>query len=228
MGQRHQIYFIFPMSYKINMPEDCYEEKAVKHYIVGIHHQWLYGQIAAKQLMYFLKYCKSIHVDEYDYHPFGSKGRHDDIPDVVCCLYSTNPEGYYHRVCIEPKEIVDDPNAAHNNDGITLIDLRDINDIKYCFMYLVDQEDDNAEIAIEAYQPLSAKEYVEHNYPQGYLDRLFNYNYEGDEDTFKEENAYIIEEISKMATLMDKREVLKSFPTLHYNPEHEIDHGEDY
>lgn len=227
MGQRHQIYFIFPKEFAIKMYEDSYEEKVVEHYIIPMHHQWLYGQIAIKQLMYFLRYCRGIVNNEEEYHPLINKTRRDEIPFLLKSLYSTNPEGYYHSVSVESKELADDPNLGDNNDGITIIDLRNIEKVKYCLMFLWDQENDDEVVTIEAYKPLTAKEYVDFYYPQRYLDKLFNYNEEGDEDSFKEETTFIISEIERLSTLMTKEEVLELFPTLHYNPEHEIDHDEE-
>lgn len=212
MGQRHQIYLVLPKeSNRIQLYKDFEEKEMINSHIIPMHHQWLYGQTAIKQLMYFLKYCKGIQKDiEEDgkgncYHPFVSNLYSREASDVFTSLYSTNPEGYWHNVCIEPYSLVEDPRNGDNNDGITIIDLQDIMNPKYCMMYLYDDEE------LEAYEPINALKYVHHYYPEGEI----HYRFTADESKeYDQENLEIANEVDKIATLMTTEEVLALFPTL--------------
>lgn len=214
MGQRHQVYLV--------LPEECKRSKLFKDYgekeivysnIIPIHHQWLYGQIAIKQLMYFLKYCKGVQKDVLKdeeatcYHPFVKDICSHHAAQNFKALYSCNPEGYWHEVSIEPYELVKDPRIGDNNDGITIINLQDITHIQYCMMYLWDDTD----TGIVAYKPMTALEYVRIYYPTG--EKYYNLS-EEESRALEKENDTIVSVIEEIAQCMNVDEVLKFFPTL--------------
>lgn len=134
MGQRHQIYVVLP--YEIELKKDCDSKETISTNIVPIHHQWLYGVMAGKQLQQFLNYCTNGKEDEY--FIFGKNAKYNNAytPDVVESLYSINiEEGYYYHVSLEEYSLAENPLLGDNNDGITIIDLRQETP-KYCFMFI--------------------------------------------------------------------------------------------
>ena len=121
MGQRHQIYLRLPAMYA----EDNPNHKPIR--VVGIHHQWLWGQTAMKLLVNFLTFLKK---SENQY-----SGR--DVLEILQCAYAIHPEtGYFHGICPElDKDEVENPLNTDNNNGVTIIDLTGKKP-KYCFMSL--------------------------------------------------------------------------------------------
>lgn len=134
MGQRHQIYVALP--YQFKQWKDWKEKEKVDGHVIALHHQWLYGVSAGQQLLQFLQFAKA-GVDNDDmYRIFGPKGYHNDAQQVAAMLYSlTLSEGYYHYVSVESKKLADNPLFGDNNDGITVIDLRD-EQPRYAMMFI--------------------------------------------------------------------------------------------
>jgi hypothetical protein len=148
MGQRHQIYLRLPAMYN----EDNPNHQPTR--VVGIHHQWLYGQTAMKLLVNFLTFLDKAE-NKYS-------GR--DVLEILQCAYAIHPEtGYFHGICPElDKNEVENPMNADNNDGITIIDLTNKKP-KYCFMSLhhlecLDQDVDEEEVP--NLEPFDAKTYI--------------------------------------------------------------------
>ena len=174
MGQRHQIYIKLP--YKFEQFKDYEENKKVKNNVIALHHQWLYGVMALKQLNNFMTFVEN--GKDNDYFIFGPKG-FDNPENCAQYLYATNiEEGYYHRVSIESKELADNPDNGDNNDGITIIDLSG-KVPKYCFMFVYAGGE-----YCEHYKPLTARQYVECYYGESVLER--SKYWQENEDTFRE------------------------------------------
>jgi len=108
MGQRHQVYVKLP-----------------NNKIIGLHHQWLFGLRALSQLKTFLTFVKNAvdnnNGDCFDYHAY----------QVLESCYAINIiDGYVSRVHL--LESIS-PLSEDNNNGITCIDLSDIDNPTYCF-----------------------------------------------------------------------------------------------
>lgn len=179
MGQRHQIYVALPHCYLCNgkgkrpdMPKQnecngCGGRGTSHGKVMGIHHQWLYGHTAIKSCARFLTFLrKRIESDDAKYGITGF----DNPIDALCAVYSCNPEeGYYHNVSpFTPDEgECKDPRKGDNNDGITIIDARDIRNgvVRYAFMSV--QVDTEGAHPLPHFVPVSARTYVESYYPVG-------------------------------------------------------------
>lgn len=129
MGQRHQVYVRLPKKfYNDGNPNN---REAVT---IGLHHQWLYGMTAIKQLgrayIYFAHAATDKYHTAHSSHP-------EEALDALASIYSMILEdGYYHRV--HKFDIDDsvcrDPYLGDNNDGVTVIDLEDPENMKVGFL----------------------------------------------------------------------------------------------
>lgn len=164
MGQRHQIYM------KVNTYNNDQR-------IVGIHHQWLYGHTAgyfAGKALQFLNAL--VQTDEEtgkvvinDYVLKSSPER------VLQAIYNIDHETGYYKHCpiIGDFGECDDPSKGDNNNGITVFDATDLENLKYCMMVFPWEE---AEKPTTPYQAISVRSYVRQYYPQnkdwvdGYLE----------------------------------------------------------
>lgn len=106
--------------------------------VAALHHQWLYGRGPLTNLASLLDCLKT-----------------GDSPNKAL-------ENAYKDGIILTKEEFD-PEGADNNDGITVVDITDSSDFKYCFMNIDHLE---GEIEPPKFVPLSAKEYVQCYYPE--------------------------------------------------------------
>ena len=135
MGQRHQLFVI---------------ARVWKRYrtLAAVHRQWLYKMGAIERCL------RLIHTFEAEPNQIPIKqelraARNKDdhfcttdlvqpFPFIATCLLvgsSFEPEiGYQHRVHSLPVNVTLD--GIDNNDGITIIDISDTKNIKYCFAFL--------------------------------------------------------------------------------------------
>lgn len=139
MGQCHQVYVRLPNKQTI-----------------GIHHKWLFGERAVKQLINFLTFVARTDKEYFDYNAIYA----------LFALYSINMEdGYVHRV--HNLDAVN-PIMEGNNNGITVIDLLHINNPRYCFASISGLEclDDTINHDdIKNHTPMGYKEWILLHYP---------------------------------------------------------------
>lgn len=139
MSQRHQVY--------VRLPNKT---------IIGIHHQWLYGQRPLSLLLNFLTFATA---------PRAKNTINYDGQGILNAAYSFDvTDLYYHNVhTLEPKGEIENPLNGDNNDGITIIDLTGPI-ATYCFMAINGLEGDNSG-KIKNLVPLSAEQYLRAYYP---------------------------------------------------------------
>ena len=164
MGQRHQLFVIAKVNGK-------YRSLAV------VHHQWLYGYTALRQCRKILEIFSNPNnatalSNELKYAAI-NQVLWDGVPDyqdckprfpfITTCLMlgaSFSPEdSYFHQVSPEPFNL--DFDAGDNNNGITIIDISDPNDIRYCFVDFFGMES-NTEVQLMT--PLTGRIYLEAYY----------------------------------------------------------------
>ena len=144
MGQRHQVYVKLP-----------------NNKIIGLHHQWLYGIRVLSQLKNFLTFVNSAvkndNKDCFDYHAY----------QIIESCYAINVnDGYVSRVHLIESIC---PMSEDNNNGITCIDLSDINNPTYCFSSLIGLECLDDSITSEDYKdktPIGYKTWLYLHYPR--------------------------------------------------------------
>jgi len=171
MGQRHQIYVAFKdygarllKASNDNRPLTKADKSPVK--IIGVHHQWLFGQTAAKQAMRMMQLVDNRSIKNYadqDYsNPFWNAER---AMRTLKAIYTMIPEdGYFtnvHELDVECKN----PLLGDNNDGITIFDFTDFSAPKYCFMGINDRPFESESTAGVSFMPYSAKMYESFYYP---------------------------------------------------------------
>lgn len=157
MGMRHQVYVVLPKDHPL----------AKRTPVIGIHHQWLYGHTAAHQLARFLTFVMKSGSSVS--HPFLSGI--DDPVKILSAIYSCDPEnGYYSSVTPlvdEDAVVCKNPLLGDNNEGITVIDLRNFSikdgkrtgKIAYAFVSFGHKD-------FVENTPMSAREYVHGYYPE--------------------------------------------------------------
>lgn len=218
MGQRHQIYLALPFAVKL--PNGNLSN------VIGLHNQWLYGQTALEQLLNALSFT----ANQDEYGPFKNTTFVDEAIEAFRAIYSTNVNGYYHYHHILSEEC-SNPDLGDNNDGITIIDARDKDQLKYCFMWL-DYSDYGDKVT--SYKPLPAHEYIKTYYgDEWFYAELKQKKEELDKtDLSRDEKATAIkkyaeeladhqldclktcESIHKCASLLSPEEVITIFPSL--------------
>ena len=221
MGQRHQIYFVLPFEV---------ENNGKKINKVGLHNQWLYGQAALSQLHNALSFIGK----QDKYGPLCNSMFSNDATEVCKALYSINTStGYYHAHHVLDIDECEDPDLGDNNDGITVIDARDMNNIKYCFMWL--EANDYGIKGKKCYKPISAKDYVKNYYSDKWLKSELSSRSEAlkkddklteDERTknvqehlhecmaWQSEVYALADEIDKLASLLSPKEAEAIFPKM--------------
>lgn len=159
VGQRHQIY--------VKIAELAFDKKNPNYRpskVIGVHHQWLYGFGAAKQLMNLLTF----HTNQQKYGPFSSESVMSDPSDALRSIYSVDIEsGYYHPVHALGDDICENPRMGDNNDGITIVDFSDKKEAKYAFMS-IDGLECIVRSRVKKYKdlvPMSATEWLNLYYP---------------------------------------------------------------
>jgi hypothetical protein len=158
MGQRHQIYVkLEGANFGNNNPNNRPPQ------VIGVHHQWLYGATAARQLLNLLKF----HKNQQKYGPFTGKAAMSDPADALRSIYSVDiDDGYYHQVSSLGEDTCEDPRLADNNDGITVIDFSK-KEAKYAFMSIhrLEGAAPSQEKNYGDFEPISAKEWIGLYYP---------------------------------------------------------------
>lgn len=210
MGQRHQIYLAI-------------EDKEGGTRVLGLHHQWLFGQIALSLLNQFLTFVHKQTAEQHGYCQLVEDNCYANLDahkEIFRALYSTlASEGYWHAVHDLDVELTN-PLLGDNNDGITIIDLRGIKKRKhaqltdaryeglprYCFMSLCGLEGRGKQPKVLT--PLSAKQYVDHYYP---LDATNLPAYVNDE--FRAENDALVASLERFP-LMTREQVKRLFPKM--------------
>ncbi|KAI4099490.1 MAG: hypothetical protein LQ339_005917 [Xanthoria mediterranea] len=165
MGQRHQLFVIARI-------------KGRYRQLCAIHHQWLYGHTALRrcrdtlsifanatirlpiqqELIAASKKDDDFWLDRDD----DEKNAHVPFPFIMTCLVmgsSFNVDGYYHGVSVEPFYMAYD--RGNNNNGITVFDITELDDVRYCFVDFMGME---SEREVELNSPLSARIYLEAYY----------------------------------------------------------------
>lgn len=149
MGQRHQVYAITNKG------------------TFAWHDQWSYGTLPLRAALRVLTYQKV--ADEYN--KLTSDYLNPSHQTVIERVMTTD---YRKGICTGAfditKELINkegliDPRRGDNNDGITILDLRKEEDIRYCFMMLWDE--DRGPYTAKAREPLSAEQYVKLYYKPG-------------------------------------------------------------
>jgi hypothetical protein len=164
MGQRHQLFVIAKIGARYRG-------------LAAIHHQWLYGATALKvcrrllhifqspenrvALEHELRWAKTLGENDWDadepYIPF---------PFILTCLVLgasfNEKEGYYYKVQRLPFNLPFD--EGDNNDGITVLDISDLGNVKYCF---VDYQGMESAREVEMMTPVEASEYLWAYYDEG-------------------------------------------------------------
>ncbi|KAI9766204.1 MAG: hypothetical protein M1835_007231, partial [Candelina submexicana] len=107
-------------------------------------------------------------------------GQHMDVhfPFVLTCLIlgaSFDPDqGYEHGVSIEPFNMSYD--AGDNNNGITIVDITQLDNVRYCFVDFYGME---SEREVPLNTPLSARTYLEAYYGSEKWSNEYNEKLEG-------------------------------------------------
>lgn len=114
-----------------------------KKCVAALHHQWLYGRAPLLRLAALLTLLKS-----------------KEAKEALDIAYSDG-------IILDKNEF--DPIGADNNDGITIVDITDPYNMKYCFMNIDHLE---GEYDPPVFVPLSAKDYVQAYYPDLTIDEL--------------------------------------------------------
>ncbi|KAL6720296.1 hypothetical protein ACLMJK_002217 [Lecanora helva] len=160
MGQRHQLFVIA----KIN---GRYRNLCV------IHHQWLYGHTALRRCLDALNIFSNatnrmpiqqelISAAAHDEEFWGTCSDAIPFPFILSCLVtgaSFNVEGYYYGILVEDFQTA--YNQGDNNNGITIFDISDLDNVRYCF---VDYHGMESEREVSLMTPLSARTYLEAYY----------------------------------------------------------------
>lgn len=156
MGQRHQVFVV---------TKDHRETETEVVEVFAFYAQWSYGSLpirAVDAVATFIKKAKPKYQDNVK-----------DILEHVLCL-DMHSGGYNRHSDITDKLLIDGKMSADgeaNNDGITIIDMRDYNNISYCHMFIEsggveEQEpvDEKNPKIFTAYKMLSAEEYMSRYY----------------------------------------------------------------
>ena len=164
MGQRHQLFVIAKIGARYRN-------------LAAVHHQWLYGATALKRCHRLVQIfhaaenripikqelVSALYRDEEAWKD-DSNGRRMALipfPMITTCLIlgaSFDPtDGYFHGVHIEPFGMEYD--EGDNNNGITIIDISDLFNVRYCFVDIL-QWGMESNTPVPRMTPLSASTYL--------------------------------------------------------------------
>ena len=176
MGQRHQIYLALPpcslcegTGKRLDGMEvrggcnGCGGKGWMHGKVVGVHHQWLYGHTAIKQLGRALSFIKA----DMAMKSSGklSSGYVDPV-GILKGIYSCIPEeGYFHEVHPLEDEC-EDPRRGDNNDGITILDARGIRDGRLGYAMMALEDGNEGKEKLPEFVPVDACAYVNSYYPR--------------------------------------------------------------
>ncbi|KAI5462110.1 hypothetical protein BGZ63DRAFT_354729 [Mariannaea sp. PMI_226] len=178
MGQRHQLFVI---------------AKVGEHYrsLAAVHHHWLYGMSALRQCLLLLQIFSTeanrpmlrqeLAMAERHFRdeepppikaPFinSSAGSPIQFPFIMTCLMVG--AGYNASDCTA-SVVHEEPfgmgyDQGDNNDGITVLDISDLSQVKYCFVNFLehnyfpdeDSDDEDANKAEMLHKPLTGRQYL--------------------------------------------------------------------
>ncbi|KAL8868226.1 MAG: hypothetical protein Q9174_005127, partial [Haloplaca sp. 1 TL-2023] len=151
MGQRHQLFIIAKITSRYRT-------------LAAVHRQWLYNKGPVERCLRLIKILGAASNRVPINHEIQAARQKDEafwtteamhpFPFIGTCLLvgsSFEAEiGYQHRVHSLPFNVTLD--EIDNNDGITVIDISDLAEIKYCFMSLDDQKPKSASAYVARYQ----------------------------------------------------------------------------
>ncbi|CAG9976206.1 unnamed protein product [Clonostachys byssicola] len=177
MGQHHQLFVI---------------AKAGRHYrsLAAVHHQWLYGMTALRQCLQLLEIFghsenrlalqQELRFAEAYYRNKGApsqqppelqwadRGGICPFPFITTCLMMGTS---FNQELAQASAVHEEPfgmgfDQGDNNDGITVIDITDLENVKYCFVNFTDDYQQEGETHSPLYQPLTGWQYVKTYYPE--------------------------------------------------------------
>ncbi len=204
MGQRHQLFVIAKIGARYRN-------------LAAVHHQWLYGATALKRCHRLVQIFQAaenripirqelvsaLYRDEEAWKDDRSDGRRKALmpfPMIITCLIlgaSFDPtDGYFHRVQIEPFGMEYD--EGDNNNGITVIDISDLFNVRYCFVDILPWGMES-NTPVSRMTPLSASTY---------LWSYYNRNDKGDQEEF----GQVIDKLEKW-DLVDAAALRDTWPT---------------
>lgn len=211
MGQRHQIYLKLPYDIEHPTMQVGLTEKID---IIGLHHQWFYGTLPLRQLKQFIDFVDK-GISERNF-AFGSSHQYTDhATEALHALYSLNiQDGAYSPVDCLTHKSVKNPYSVDNNDGVTLIDLSNLENPKYAFMFLENMD------STTALTPLSAQQYIREYYNPSVYPTL---GWGESSITDMEKNImYLLEaiETNERFQVLSLKEVKKQFPAFYVGVNH--------
>lgn len=210
MGQRHQVYLRLP---EVNYgPTNPNNTPAVT---LGFHNQWMYGVYALNKLNQFLSFAvKNAYGDRRKYRKYADLLDCDRSKPIAVteALYSLNliAGSWSKTYCISDEitaphqyrhvyQSYDTPTEGDNNDGVTVIDLTDTTQPKYCLLNIGHLEGKNYNLErAPLHKPLTALEYA--------------WNYDDAEDMNDPDYQSILNSLSKFPVLSEQ-ELLTIFPS---------------
>ncbi|KAL8917942.1 MAG: hypothetical protein Q9172_005633 [Xanthocarpia lactea] len=163
MGQCHQLFVIAKINGRYRT-------------LCAVHHQWLYGHTAVKRCLGSLRIfqdpgnrvplqqelliAKDREASLWPEDPpeIGDREEYIHFPFIATCLTlgaSFGRDAYHHGVSIEPFYM--QYNQGHNNNGITIFDITDLERVCYCF---VDFNGMESEREVQLMAPLSGRTYL--------------------------------------------------------------------
>ena len=160
MGQRHQLFVIAKIKGKYRS-------------LAAVHHQWLYGHTALSRCQGLLTIFSNpknafalqheLKIAAESENLWKEECNHNDLtvrfPFIMTCLVLgasyASEENYLHRVHVEPFNLKYD--GGDNNNGITIIDISKLDDVRYCFVDFYGME---SEREVQLLTPLSAAIYL--------------------------------------------------------------------
>lgn len=205
MGQRHQVYVVLP--YEFDQETNEGKSKRVKSNVVALHFGWLYGVSAGQRLEQFLKFVEKMNEDKYSL--FQNDLRSNEVSHLVKHLYSLNiEEGTFNQVLIEPNDVATNPLFGDNNDGITIIDCRNIKP-KYAMMFINGHDEERIPMI-----PMSAIDYMLHYY--GYEQAQSDY-WKQNKESFDEMHLKAVDLGRRLESyeVLTDQEIRKIFPKMY-------------
>lgn len=126
MGQRHQLYFVLPN-----------ERHDSPRRVVGLHHQWLYG---SRPLATLKRVLDTVALQAAEQYTWWNRTYivDDNQPDYVAhhalmAIAGLEADGSFTTLYPLTHGETTDPRKGDNNDGITIVDMRDPANVKFAF-----------------------------------------------------------------------------------------------
>ena len=144
MGQRHQVYVIF---------KDGYSNKTGVH---AFHAQWSYGTLPIRAIDRLLTFSKNAAkngntLSDWRVHGLSAVLSADMVEGEINNHFSIQGDMLKNGAI--------NPDCGDNNDGISIIDIRNMSKPKYGLMFLFEHEETKG-VKTKEYKILNAKDYV--------------------------------------------------------------------